>query len=386
MFFSMYVRFTMPEYCRIIRCLALAFLLFFTVGTDGAQAEDKVWRIIYVEGGPFSNYQQTLAETARGLEKLGLIDNGQVAVPEGTESTVQMWQWLADHAGGRLKFLRDGHYSAEWDATARGHMREAIVDRIRNRKDVDMIIAMGTWSGLDMSSEDLGVPVFSMSVTDAITAGIVSSAEDSGKDNVHAQLEPGRFRRQISMFHEIFHFKKLGVPFEDTPEGRNTAAMDEITQTAADLGIELVLRSAPLDLPDANQAFRNLKDCVEDLCKEADAIYLTYTSTPMEKIPELMAPIIAAGLPSFAQAGPQLVEYGVLMSLAQASFADIGQFEAEAIAAVVNGKKPREVNQIFEPELGLAINLKTAMSIGWNPPLEILAAVDEIYQQIPAVR
>jgi len=71
------------------------------------------------------------------------------------------------------------------------------------------------------------------------------------------------------------------------------------------------------------------------------------------------------------------------MSLAQASFADIGLFEAEAIAAVINGKKAREINQIFEPELGLAINLKSAMKIGWNPPLEVLSAVDEIYQQIP---
>ena len=74
------------------------------------------------------------------------------------------------------------------------------------------------------------------------------------------------------------------------------------------------------------------------------------------------------------------------MSLAQASFDDIGLFEASAIAEVIAGRKPREVNQIFEPELGLAINLKAAMEIGWNPPLEILAAVDEIYQQIPAER
>lgn len=376
----------MPESLRFVRSmLLLCVLVFLSVGGH-AQAEEKIWRVLYVEGGPFSNYQQTLAQTARGLEKLGLIDDGQVFIPENTESTSAMWQWLADHARGRIKFLRDGHYSAEWDATARQHMREAIIDRVKNRRDVDMIIAMGTWSGLDMSMEDLGIPVFSMSVTDAVTAGIVKSAEDSGKDNVHAQLEPGRFRRQISMFHEIFHFKKLGVPFEDTPEGRNTAAMDEIEKTTAELGIELVLRSAPLDLPDADQAFKNLMTCVKELSGEADAIYLTYTSTPMEKIPELMIPIIDAGIPSFAQAGPQLVEYGVLMSLAQASFADIGQFEAEAIAAVVNGKKPREVNQIFEPELGLAINLKTAMRIGWNPPLEILAAVDEIYQQIPAVK
>ena len=376
----------MPETFRRFRFLFFLFFLLLLVGSGRAGAEEKVWRVLYIEGGPFSNYQQTLAHTARGLEKLGLIDNGQVAIPEGTESTVAMWQWLADNARGRVKFLRDGHYSADWDAVARKSIREAVIERVRERKDVDMIIAMGTWSGLDMCSEELGIPVFSMSVTDAVSAGIVLSAEDSGKDNVHAQLEPGRFRRQISMFHEIFHFKKLGVPFEDTPEGRNTAAMDEIEKTAAELGLELVLRSAPLDLPDAEEAFRNLKTCVEELSHEADALYLTYTSTPMDKIPELMVPVIEAGIPSFAQAGPQLVEYGVLMSLAQASFADIGQFEAEAMAAVIHGKKARQVSQIFEPELGLAINLKTAMRIGWNPPLEILAAVDEIYQQIPAVQ
>lgn len=375
----------MPETFRTFRSLLFVLLFLLIAGSGHAQAEEKVWRVLYVEGGPFSNYQQTLAQTARGLEKLGLIDNGQVSIPKDTESTSAMWLWLADHARGRIKFLRDGHYSAEWDAVARKSIRESIIERVRNRKDVDMIIAMGTWSGLDMCSEDLGIPVFSMSVTDAVSAGIVDSAEDSGKDNVHAQLEPGRFRRQISMFHEIFHFKKLGVPFEDTPEGRNTAAMDEIEQTAKDLGIELVLRSAPLDLPDPEMAFKNLQKCVQELSREADALYLTYTSTSMDRIPELMVPVIEAGIPSFAQAGPQLVEYGVLMSLAQASFADIGQFEADAIAAVIGGKKPGEVSQIFEPELGLAINLKTAMRIGWNPPLEILAAVDEIYQQIPAV-
>lgn len=372
----------MRIFCRILCLLLLS--LACSLSPVPAQGAGKVWRALYVEGGPFSNYQQMLAHTARGLEKLGLIDNGQVAIPADTESAAEMWCWLSENAGGRIQFLPDGHYTADWDAKARAEVKDAILKRIRERGDVDMVIAMGTWSGLDMSAEDLGIPVFSMSVTDAVNAGIVDSAEDSGKDNVHAQLEPGRWRRQLSMFYEIFKFKKLGVPFEDTPEGRITAAMDEIEATARELGFELVLASAPLDVADPDEAYANLKGCVDKIAAEADALYLTVTSTPMDRLPELMAPVIKAGLPSFAQGGPQLVQYGVLMSLAQASFADIGQFEAEAIAAVVSGKKAREVNQIFEPELGLAINLKTSMSIGWHPPLEILAAVDEIYQQIPS--
>ena len=363
----------------------LFFALSFSFLCTSASAEEKVWRAIYVEGGPFINYQQTLAHTALGLEKLGLIKNAHVAIPQGNESSREMWAWLSANATGRIKFMRDGHYSAEWDSDARPLIKEAILNRIQHRKDVDFIICMGTWAGLDMAEKDLGIPVFSMSVTDAVSAGIVASVEDSGKDNVHAQLEPGRFRRQLSMFHEIFKFKRLGVPFEDTPEGRQTCSMSEIEATAKELGIELVTASAPLDLPNGEEAFKNLKGCVDRLLEnKVDALYLTYTSTPVHRIASLLQPVSDAGIPSFAQAGPQLVEYGVLMSLAQASFADIGTFEAEAIAAVINGKKARDVNQVFEPELGLAINLKTAVTVGWNPPLEILAAVDEIYKQVPS--
>ena len=371
---------------RAMRLLLSFFVLFslaFPASSASAADDDKPCRVLYVEGGPFGNYQQTLAWTARGLEHLGLIDNGQVEIPKDTESAREMWLWLADHARGKIRFLRDGFYSAQWDNDARGIIKNVIKERVRARGDVDMIIAMGTWSGVDMVEEDLGIPVFSMSVTDAVNAGIVLSTEDSGRDNVHAQLDPGRFKKQITLFHEIFHFKKLGVPFEDTPDGRKTAAMDEIEETAAELGIELVKSSAALDLPNAEKAFANLKGCMEDLSRRSDAIYLTYTSTPMNRIRDLMAPVIAARLPSFAQAGPDLVEHGVLMSLSQVDFRDIGMFQAESIAAVLGGRKAREVNQIFEPELGLTINLGTAMRIGWDPPLEVLAAVDTIYPKSP---
>ena len=48
------------------------------------EATPKKWRILYVEGGPYTNYQQLLAGTARGLARLGLIANGNVAIPAET--------------------------------------------------------------------------------------------------------------------------------------------------------------------------------------------------------------------------------------------------------------------------------------------------------------
>lgn len=351
---------------------------------SAGEATPKKWRILYVEGGPYTNYQQLLAGTARGLARLGLIANGNVAIPAETESSREMWEWLSKNAGGnRIEFLRDGYYSANWDSTERERTREAIVKRIREKKDVDMIWAFGTWSGLDMAGSVKNIPIFSMSVSDAVGAGIARSWEDSGQDNLHAQVEPGRYKRQIAVFHEVFRFKRLGIPYEDTPEGRSTCAMDEIEAAADELGIELVRCTTPLDLPDPNESFQNLQQCVKTLSTSSDAIYLTLSSGIQgERMVELLQPIIDAGIPSFSQGGPNEVKLGVLMSLAQASFLDWGQFEADCMAKVINGETPRNVNQIFEPALGLAINLKMAMLIGWNPPLEILAAVDEIYQQI----
>jgi hypothetical protein len=106
--------FRIPKALRILLLVACCFSLL----PLSAFAEEKVWRVLYVEGGPFSNYQNTLAHTARGLEKLGLIDNGQVTVPANSESSLEMWQWLSENAKGRIQFLRDGHYSAEWDGAS----------------------------------------------------------------------------------------------------------------------------------------------------------------------------------------------------------------------------------------------------------------------------
>ena len=335
------------------------------------------WRIAYIEGGPFVNYQQMLSGLARGLAKLGVIQNGRVPIPEGTESTEAMWQWLADNAGGeKATFLKDGYYSANWDADQRIRVREEILSRIA-RGEIDMVLALGTWSALDMATTVKNIPVFAMSVSDAVGAGIIQSPEDSGRDNLHAYVDPGRYGRQIEIFHDVFGFKKLGIAYEDTPEGRSTCALPELEQAAKQLGIELVRCTTRLDLPDDKVRFQNLSQCISQLSQESDAIYLTLNSGMQgSRMVELLNPIIEAGLPSFSQTGAEEVRLGVLMSLAQTDFA------ADSIRQVIEGAKPRDVNQIFQPAVGLALNLKMAMRIGWNPPLEVLAAVDAFYEQI----
>ena len=48
------------------------------------------------------------------------------------------------------------------------------------------------------------------------------------------------------------------------------------------------------------------------------------------------------------------------MSLSQASYKYVGEFNAKTIAKTFNGAKPRELGQLFEEPPKIAINLKTA--------------------------
>ena len=166
----------------------------------------KKWRVAYIEGGGYTDYQRIFAATAKGLAELGVIADGDVPIPEKTDDTRPIWDWLAEHAGGdRLVFLKDGYYSANWDAAQRAANRKALLDRIREKGDVDMIFAFGTWAGLGMATAAIiSVPVFSMSVTDAVQAGIAKSLKDSGRDNLHAQIDPERYKRQMRQFSMIF--------------------------------------------------------------------------------------------------------------------------------------------------------------------------------------
>lgn len=52
------------------------------------------------------------------------------------------------------------------------------------------------------------------------------------------------------------------------------------------------------------------------------------------------------------------------------------------MAQVFNGAKPRQLEQIFEGPPKVAINLKTAQLIGFDPPMVLLGAADEIYKKI----
>jgi ABC-type uncharacterized transport system substrate-binding protein len=344
----------------------------------------KKWRIAYYEGGPYIDYQQIFTETVRGLMHLGWIETAELP-PQKGEETKTLWEWLTTKAKTNyLEFVKDGYYSAEWVNNTRIQTVNQLMRRLNEKKDIDLLIAMGTMAGQDFANNKHHTSTIVLSSSDPIAAGIIKSVEDSGFEHVHATVDPKRYERQVRVFHEIINFKKLGMIFEDSVNGKAFSAIELVEKVAKDRSFEVVkCYSLDESIDDQKAREESVKKCVNQLIGKVDAIYITQQSGVNEvTIPEIVKITNEHHVPTFSQQGSMEVKYGLLLSLSQAGFKYVGEFHAQTIAKVLNGAKPNQLVQLFEEPPKIAINLKTAEIIGFNPPMVLLGATDEIFNEI----
>lgn len=343
----------------------------------------KKWRIGYYQGGEYNDYLQTLIATINGLIDLGWLDKTDIP-PQSAVQTEELWRWLTKNIDSDyLEFPEDAYYTADWDERIREKVVPEIITRVNEKKDIDLLIAMGTWAGKDLADNRHKTPTMVLSTSDPIKAGIISSAEDSGYDHVHARVDPVRYERQVQIFHDVIGFNKLGMFYEDTETGRSYAAFDKVTKVAAERGFELIACHTIDDVPDIERTEESVIKCVEELATKADAIYVTQQNgVNPGSLPKLVSIFNERRIPTFSQAGSEEVKAGILMSIAQVEYKPDGKFHAETFAKVFNGAKPRDLDQVFESPPKIAINVATASLIGFDPPVDILGAADEIYLEI----
>lgn len=341
------------------------------------------WRIGYLEGGPYSQYPATLVATVKGLADLGWL--APMDFPENIdpEDTGELWTHLVQNVESEyIEFAPDAFWTGNWDEDPpREALREEVLEHLQ-RGDIDLMIAMGTWAGQDLATADVSTPTVVLSSSDPLGSGIVASEDDSGFDHLHARLDPTRYLRQVRLFNDIIGFRKLGIVYEDSVTGRTYAALADVQKVAEERGFEVVPCTTRLDVH-SGEAFRNLLACHEELAPAVDAMYLTENNgMQLARFPELLAPFFEYDVPTFSMAGSDEVRHGVLLSIAQAGFKYVGDFHAKTIAKILGGASPRKLTQVFEAPPKIAINLKTAERIGFDPPVDILLAADEIYEDI----
>ena len=216
----------------------------------------RKWRVAFYEGGPHANYYHYLEATISGLMKLGWIEKSDLKnIQSRKKDTSRLWNWLANKSkSDYLEFLEDGYYSANWDDEQRQENRSRLLERLTSEDEINLVIAMGTWAGLDLANNEHSVPTIVMSTSDPVESGIIKSQDDSGYDHIHARVDPYRYERQLRIFHDIIKFKKLGIAFEDSIYGRSYSAIDTVEKVAEDIGVEVVKCYTQSDISDTNIA------------------------------------------------------------------------------------------------------------------------------------
>mgnify|MGYP005849044241 CR=1 FL=1 len=367
----------------------------FTYGASAAEKDHfssaprtkngEKWRVGYYEGGHDANYYNYLSATIRGLMDLGWIERAQIPEPRGKETRL-FWDWMVKELKSEyIQFVPDAYYTALWDRAERATQRGVIIKRLKEKNDLDLVVAMGTWAGQDLANSEHSTPVMIMSASDPVKSEIIKSVEDSGYDHVHARVDPLRFERQIRVFHDMIGFKKLGVAYEDSTYGRAYAAIDLIQKVSTERGFEIVSCFTQSDIADQNMAGESVINCFKELVPKVDAIYVNQQGGVNSRtVPELVKIANEHRIPTFSQTGAEWVKSGFLMSISRVGFRPVGMFEAAIMAKIFNGAKPRQLLQLFQESPNIALNLKTAEIIGLYLHADVLAAADEIFNEISA--
>lgn len=353
---------------------AMACLLLFVWGTRISAGDQSTapklnqgakWRIGCYEGGEYANYQHVLVATVKGLMDLGWIEKKDILPQEGMQ-TKKFWDWLATEAkSSYLQFVSDAHYSANWDKSLRKEMAARIISRLNEKKDIDLMFAMGTWAGQDLASSRHQTFTMVMSSSDPVASGIVKSAWDSGYRHVHARVDPFRYVRQIRVFHHIIGFKKLGLPYQNSAVGRTYAALGDVENVAKEKGFEIAECYTEGENVDVKTAGESVKKCFRELAKKADAIYVTnQIGVNKKSIPELADIANSHRIPSFCQTGIDGVKQGLLMTVSLANFKHLGEFEAVTAAKIMNGAPPGGLTMYAKVLYKWEINFETAEKIG----------------------
>lgn len=337
------------------------------------------WQIGYCESENFITYPQTLVAIINGLNENGWIDNleGFNEVADSGDSRL-IWNWLAtNEVSHYLDFTEDAFYNlrdSDFD-------QEALINRLQDKNDIDLVIVMGAAAGYLLSNADHDTNILVFAASNAVRSGIIDSVEDSGKDNVWAHMDQQRFERQTKAFYDIIKFKKLGIVYEDSENARIYSALNELEQLAKEKNFEIIRYhvTEPRSAEEYPKYYQEVQAAYNKLAKEVDAVYVTIASLESEKLPELFQPFYANKIPIFSQLGNIEVENGALITVSVMDEKNIGRFSADIISKCLKGTKPRDLEQSFQSAPRIALNTEVAKKIGFKLPFELLMVVDETY-------
>lgn len=338
--------------------------------------------IAIVRSGEFYMYVDALRYIIEAMEQFGWLNkiNFNESDFDNIPSLLSKLETIENYSE-YIQFPKEYYYDFDWN---RSNENSSQFKKIMNSEAIDLVISFGTVSSQAISSmKDLTTPVLVTAVSDPVSAGIIESVYDSGKDNITAFCDPDRFARQIRLFHNIVGFKKLGILYNDTPTGKTYAAYDTLIEIGNEKDFEVIGNTNVIEEDSNPNAPAQYLKALQELAPKIDALYLTIQAgITLDNMPEIIKIVNKYKLPTFAMEGSEFVKRGALFSISAYEIRGMGIFNAKNIVRILKGANPRELDMIFSITPAIAVNLKASEIIGFDIPIDILGSADEVYNEI----
>lgn len=339
--------------------------------------ESGKWNIAFVQSGNYVKYDESLYGILIGLRELNFIKLADI--PDKLSGKM-LWEYIVKNVkSDYIHFLPDGFYNIDWVPENAAKMEAELYPR----KDVDLIIGAGTVAGEHLYKKENTIPTFIVSASNAVRSGFSLSREDSGKDNFNTHIDPNNYPRQLRIFYMAVKFGKLGIPYEDTENGRVYAGYDDVITASKQMGFTPVFCKTTNDDPDEMKVFKSLKKCFTEFSEgdnKVDAVYFTEHGVSPDHLKELASYLNVHKIPSFSQSGEHEVVFGFMMSLSHSGIRNVGKYTATKIAKFFNGANPRWLTQYYEDLPRLSVNSKAIDEVGIKLPEYIKQSIDETYR------
>jgi putative ABC transport system substrate-binding protein len=242
------------------------------------------------------------------------------------------------------------------------------------RSKPDLIVAFTPQAVRAVKDATSEIPIVMLFVADPVGVGLASSlAHPGGNLTGVATLVPGAFiGKMLEVLRELLpRAKRVAAFLNPSSETLRLLFPREAPAAAAKLGFQLDVINVkePGEIPDAVNAARSAG--AEALWIVGDAIF----HSPPDRVPSLSA---RAGLPSIYLVR-NLVEAGGLISYGP-DFPGEARRGAHYVDQILKGAKAADLPIEQPSKYLLAINLKTAKSLGVEIPAPLLARADEVFE------
>ena len=280
---------------------------------------------------------QTLAGFKEGMTELGYIE------------------------GKNIRYLYDG------PTTDMSKLPTAAQTLLAAKVDLILSITTPATKAVKQATAGIGPPVVFAVVTDPVGAGIVDSMQQPGGNITGVAFgiqEPRRLEWLVRIAPEIRH---IYVPF-NPKDPSPVLALRAVRKAAEKLGVELI----PREVHDSE----TLRDAVLNIPPEADAVFLLPDSLMATRLPDMVATATKRNLPTSVSNISTAKNYHLLTAFGFDQHL-YGKQAARLADQIFKGARAADL-PVEMADFFLAINLKTAKTIGLTIPDEILRQADII--------